>query len=130
MLSTISGPLTRRGKAFFLAAVMGLLCVHAAPVYAAEDAAAAELGGPAEPNGRPMLLAQADEEASEGKLEPRYQPREPEPKSSYNKSYIFGMTRGVAESTIHPSVKAPLFLFTIPLDIVLLPFAAIGGAFG
>ena len=38
--------------------------------------------------------------------------------------------RGVADSTIHPSVKAPLFLFTIPLDIVLLPFAAIGGAFG
>jgi hypothetical protein len=40
------------------------------------------------------------------------------------------MTRGVADSTIHPAVKAPLFLFTIPLDIVLLPFAAIGGAFG
>ena len=130
MRSTISGLLTRRGKTFILAAVMGLLCVLAPPLYAAEVVATAGSGEPAELDGRPMRLAQADEEASEGKLEPRYQPREPEPKSSYNKSYIFGMTRGVADSTIHPSVKAPLFLFTIPLDIVLLPFAAIGGAFG
>lgn len=77
-----------------------------------------------------LLLAQAPEESSDGKLEPRYQPREPEPKSKHNSSYIFGMTRGVADSTIHPAVKAPLFLVTLPLDLVLLPFAAIGGMFG
>lgn len=63
-------------------------------------------------------------------LEPRYKPVPPEPKSSYNSSYIFGMTRGVADSTIHPAGKVPLFLLTVPLDLVLFPFAAIGGFFG
>ena len=63
-------------------------------------------------------------------LEPRYQPREPEETSWYNNSYIFGMTRGVADSTIAPVGKAPLFLLTVPLDIVLLPFTIIGGLFG
>ena len=77
-----------------------------------------------------LLLAQASGDEGGGKLEPRYQPREPEPKSAYNSSSVFGMTRGVADSTIHPAVKAPLFLFTLPLDLVLLPFAALGGLFG
>jgi hypothetical protein len=82
-----------------------------------------------------MLLAQADEDASEasaaeGRLEPRYQPREPEPKSWYNSSYLFGMTRGVANSTMVPAAKLPLFVLTVPLDIAFLPFAAIGGLFG
>ena len=128
MLSTISGRLTGCGKTFFLAAVVGLLCAHAPPIYA--GGAAASRGTELERDAGGLLLAQAEEEAREGRLEPRYEPREPEPKSSYNESYMFGMTRGVADSTIHPAVKAPLFLFTIPLDIVLLPFAAIGGAFG
>lgn len=64
-------------------------------------------------------------------LEPRYQPEPPEPPPSwYNASYIFGLTRGVAGSTMVPAAKAPLFLLTVPLDVVLLPFAAIGGLFG
>jgi hypothetical protein len=63
-------------------------------------------------------------------LEPRYKPVPPEEKGWYNGSYIFGLTRGVAGSTIEPAFKAPLFLFTVPLDIALLPFAAIGGLFG
>jgi hypothetical protein len=65
-----------------------------------------------------------------GELEPRYKPVPPEEKSWYNSGYIFGMTRGVAASTVTPAMKGPLFLLTIPLDIVLLPFAAIGGMFG
>jgi hypothetical protein len=77
-----------------------------------------------------QLLAQASEGGDDGKLEPRYQPREPEPKSSYNASYVFGLTRGVADSTIHPAVKAPIFVLTLPLDLVFLPFALIGGLFG
>ena len=63
-------------------------------------------------------------------LEPRYQPVQEEPASWYNASYIFGMTRSVAASTMVPAAKAPLFLLTVPLDVVLLPFAAIGGLFG
>jgi hypothetical protein len=47
----------------------------------------------------------------------------------YNSAYIFGMTRGVGASTMHPAIKPLFFLITIPLDIVFLPFAAIGGFF-
>jgi len=47
----------------------------------------------------------------------------------YNSQYLFGMTRGVAQSTLTPGLKPLCFLFTVPLDIVLLPFAAIGGFF-
>ncbi len=47
----------------------------------------------------------------------------------YNSDYIFGMTKGVANSTITPALKPVFFLVTIPLDIVFLPFAVIGGFF-
>jgi hypothetical protein len=63
-------------------------------------------------------------------LEPRYEPVQPEEPSWYNSSYIFGMTRSVAHSTMVPAAKVPLFVLTVPLDIVFLPFAAIGGLFG
>ncbi len=72
----------------------------------------------------------AEESRDSRPLEPRYQPREPEKKSWYNGSYIFGMTRGVAGSTIAPAGKVPLFVLTVPLDIAFLPFALIGGLFG
>lgn len=72
----------------------------------------------------------AEEARDSRPLEPRYQPREPEKKSWYNGSYIFGMTRGVAGSTMAPAGKVPLFVLTVPLDIVFLPFAVIGGLFG
>jgi hypothetical protein len=75
-----------------------------------------------------IQLAQAGTEPRE--LEPRYQPVPPEEKSWYNDSYIFALTRGVASSTMVPAAKAPLFVLTVPLDIVLLPIAAIGGMFG
>jgi len=65
-----------------------------------------------------------------GELSPRYEPVQPQPKSFYNSEYLFGMTRGVAQSTIHPAAKVPLFVLTVPLDLVFLPFAAIGGFFG
>jgi hypothetical protein len=47
----------------------------------------------------------------------------------YDSSYLFGMTKGVADSTMTPAFKPLVFLLTVPLDIVLLPFAAIGGFF-
>jgi hypothetical protein len=47
----------------------------------------------------------------------------------YNTDYLFVMTRSVAASSVTPAVKPILFLFTVPLDIVFLPFAAIGGLF-
>ena len=80
--------------------------------------------------GTPLLAQADDDDEGRGRLEPRYQPREPEPKSWYNSGYAFGMTRGIAHSTVHPAVKAPIFLVTLPLDLVFLPFALIGGMFG
>lgn len=47
----------------------------------------------------------------------------------YDSSYIFGMTKGVANSTLTPALKPLVFILTVPLDIALLPFAAIGGFF-
>ena len=80
-----------------------------------------------------LQLAQAPEPADEPpprELQPRYEPVPPPQKSWYNDSYIFAMTRGVSNSTMVPAAKAPLYLLTVPVDLVLLPFAAIGGLFG
>lgn len=76
-----------------------------------------------------LVVAQAGT-TQQGTLQPRYQPAPVEEEGAFNSDYLFGMTRGVAESAIHPAVKAPLFLLTVPLDIVFFPFAAIGGFFG
>lgn len=77
----------------------------------------------------PVVVAQA-QGTTEGELSPRYHPAPVKEKSWYNSDYIFGLTRGVADSTIHPAGKAPLFLFTVPLDLALLPVTVIGGMFG
>ncbi len=87
-------------------------------------------------SGGPIVLAQ-DGGTEPRELEPRYEAPAPGPpgpyneqeREHYNSDYLFGMTRGVANSTMVPALKAPLFLFTVPLDIVFLPFAAIGGFF-
>lgn len=68
--------------------------------------------------------------ARDGRLEPRYEAPPPEEPRRYNSDYMFGMTRGVADSTMHAAVKGPLFLLTVPLDFVLLPVTAIAGIFG
>ena len=47
----------------------------------------------------------------------------------YNTQYLFGMTKGIIESTLNPGLKPLMFIFTIPLDIVTLPFTAIAGFF-
>lgn len=84
-----------------------------------------------------ILLAQ-DGGTSPRELEPAYRPPDPGPPGPYNErerriynpDYLFGLSRGLARSTIVPAAKAPLFILTVPLDIALLPFAAIGGFFG
>ena len=77
----------------------------------------------------PLVIAEA-QGTEPGELRPRYQPVPPEEESWYNAGYIFALTGSVARSTLAPAAKAPLFVLTVPLDIVLLPFAAIGGLFG
>jgi hypothetical protein len=74
-------------------------------------------------------LAQSGDESRPGTLEPTYEPRPvPEP-AIYTTEYLFALTRGVSNSTLHPAAKAPMFLFTVPLDIVFLPVTAIAGFF-
>ncbi|MBI3784722.1 MAG: hypothetical protein HY270_15120 [Deltaproteobacteria bacterium] len=76
-----------------------------------------------------IQIAQAPDNKS-GELQPRYQPVPPEEKSWYNDSYLFAATRGVAHSTMQPVAKVALYPLTVVFDVVLLPFAAIGGLFG
>ena len=55
---------------------------------------------------------------------------EPAPEAGmYSTVYYFAMTRSLANSTVHKAVQLPLFLVTVPVDIVLLPAAAIAGFF-
>lgn len=49
--------------------------------------------------------------------------------TGYNTDYLFGMTKAVASGPITPFFKPLLFLFTVPLDIITLPFTAIAGFF-
>jgi hypothetical protein len=95
-------------------------------VAAASSASAATESDPAPPAAQ---LAQAGGTEPRD-LEPRYYPAPPEEKSWYNSSYIFAVTRSVNDSTLVPAAKVPLYLLTVPLDLVLLPFATIGGLFG
>ncbi len=118
---------------------LGVLGVAAFP--AAAESSAAESAWTADPAAsteqQPILLAQ-DGGTEPRELEPAYAPPAPGKPGPYNEAegpgynsdYLFGITRATASSTIVPAAKVPLFLLTVPLDIVLLPFAAIGGFFG
>ena len=48
----------------------------------------------------------------------------------YNSDYLFGLSRGLAGSTLSPAIKPMFFVVTVPLDVALFPFALIGGLFG
>jgi hypothetical protein len=49
--------------------------------------------------------------------------------TGYNTAYLFAMTKAVASGPVTPALKPLLFLFTVPLDIITLPFTAIAGFF-
>jgi hypothetical protein len=49
--------------------------------------------------------------------------------TGYNTDYLFAMTKAVASGPITPFFKPLLFVLTVPLDIVTLPFTAIAGFF-
>ncbi|MBK7951415.1 MAG: hypothetical protein IPK00_22295 [Deltaproteobacteria bacterium] len=122
-----------------LASTSGAGIAVAEPEAAASaDAAVAQSAAPvADPSAEPILLAQ-DGGTTPRELEPRYpapDPGRPGPyneqeREVWNSDYVFGITRSLVRSTIVPAGKAPLFLFTVPLDIAFLPFALIGGFFG
>ena len=47
----------------------------------------------------------------------------------YTDDYFFALSRGLGDSSLHPAAKAPLFLLTVPLDLALVPIAAVAGFF-
>ncbi len=77
------------------------------------------------------VLAHADHPpgSEPRELEPRYEPVPPEPEPAYNTAYFFAISRAVAGSTLVPAAKLPFLVLTVPVDIALLPFAAMGGFF-
>lgn len=52
-----------------------------------------------------------------------------EDRQGYSTEYIFGMSKGVMKSTLVPALKPVILLFTAPLDLAFLPFAALAGFF-
>jgi len=103
------------------------LLIAACPLAAHPAAAVAAAAGSVAQTAAAVEVAQGSG-TREGELQPRYQPVAEEP-CWYDSSYIFAATRGVADSTLVPALKVPLFLLTVPLDLALLPFATIGGFF-
>jgi len=49
---------------------------------------------------------------------------------SYGTDQLMPLTRGMAEAGIPPAARWPLYLFTVPFDLVQLPIAAIAGLYG
>ena len=49
---------------------------------------------------------------------------------SYNSEYIFGISKAVRDSSMPPGAKVPVYVFSLPLDVVLLPFSALAGLLG
>ena len=62
-------------------------------------------------------------------LEATHQPMPPPEKPIYTTDYLFAVTRSVTSSTLVPAARVPLFLFTVPIDLVFLPIEAIAGFF-
>ena len=77
----------------------------------------------------PCAADGADGDSESGTLEPTYEPRPPPEKEIYSTDYLFAITRAVADSTIAPAGRVPLYFLTIPVDVVFLPIELIAGFF-
>jgi hypothetical protein len=84
---------------------------------------------PLEESRQPVVVAQAPVDGSARALPGPVADVQLEERQGYNTDYLFGMSRALANSTVSAWAKPVLFIFTVPLDIALLPFAAIGGFF-
>lgn len=86
----------------------------------------------------PVFAAEHEEEGAPQQTRVRNVPSEgpalgetgQEPGWSYNSDYIFAVSRALRDSTLPPAGKVPLFVLTIPLDTVLLPFSLLAGLLG
>ncbi len=86
----------------------------------------------------PAIAAEQQEEGATQQTRVRTVPSEgpalgetgQEPGWSYNSDYIFAVSRALRDSALPPAGKVPLFVLTIPLDTVLLPFSLLAGLLG
>jgi hypothetical protein len=119
----LDSPLRRRERKPSMAAVTGLVAAlllpPVGPVWAHPDSGS-DTGTASEPGDRGDCPCR-----DRGTLRASYEPS-PEP-GFYSTEYMFATTRSLANSKLVPAARAPLFLFTIPIDIGLLPIAAIAG---
>ncbi|MDP6243424.1 MAG: hypothetical protein QF462_08850 [Myxococcota bacterium] len=49
---------------------------------------------------------------------------------SYGTDRLMPLTRGMEDAGIPRAARCPLYLFTVPFDLIQLPFAVIGGLYG
>ena len=49
---------------------------------------------------------------------------------SYGTDQLMPLTRGMDDAGIPPAARWPLYLFTVPFDLMQLPLAAIAGLYG
>ncbi len=110
---------------------LGAAEVSAAPPEHGSDAAAIPFAiaaaAPAPADAGPLVLAMSSHGAAS--TDPARSKAEIEA-WHYNSDYLFGLSRGTANSALLPAFKPFVFLVTVPLDLALLPIAAIGGLFG
>ena len=108
-----------------LLALSGLL-LAGIPAAALESAVSSALHDPAAPDGLTWY-----------EVVPPYSPDalmardsvDLEEHGGWTGEYVFGMTKGLMRSTLVPALKPVFLILTVPLDLVFLPFAAIGGFF-
>ena len=106
-----------RASSLVLVALLPLLALGAAPAIANHH----EANEPTTQSGRG-----SDESRP---LTATFEPTPAPENQVYSGRYFFAMTRGVADSALHPAVQAPLFLLTVPIDIALVPMALVAGFF-
>ncbi len=111
-----------RGRASFVATLTLSLSLFAAPVFAGESEAVA---GSAEPAAASISAADPDASERSSSLGGLYEPWR------YDTGYFFGLSRGLwEEEGLSPGFRPAVLCLTLPLDLVILPAAALAGLFG
>ncbi len=83
--------------------------------------------GPGQPRAERASDPPSDPTAGRGQVDPGG--IEDPVDQTWTGRHIFSLTRGLSRSALKPVVRAPLYLVTVPVDVVLLPWTALLGFF-
>jgi len=114
--SIVISPLVAKARRLLSGALAAALLLAAAPALAF---------APSEPETAPGIEAVQ----TYSPYVMAYDKLDVEDRQGYNSEYIFGLSKGIMKSTLVPALKPFFLIFTAPLDIAFLPFAAIAGFF-